>query len=184
MNKKIIFITGGARSGKSSFALAEASHIKGLKAYIATAESLDEEMEKRIEKHRKDRGNDWDTFEEPLKIAQTLQKTADDHAVVLLDCLTLWVSNLLHAGVDIQEKMDGLINALMKYKTGTGKASVMIIVSNEVGMGIVPGNEMAREFRDWAGILNQKVASAADEVYVTVSGIPVKIKGNSSAPSP
>lgn len=178
MNKKIIFITGGARSGKSSLALSAASNIKGVKAYIATAESLDEEMEKRIEKHKKDRGLGWTTFEEPLKVVEILQKTANDYDVVLLDCLTLWISNLIHAGVGIQEHIDALIETLMKCKNNSENSSAIIIVSNEVGMGIVPGNEMARSFRDWAGILNQSVASIADEVYMTVSGIPLKIKGD------
>jgi len=169
--KKIVFITGGARSGKSSFALKETSGIPGRKAYIATAEALDEEMRHRIEDHRKQRGKAWDTFEEPLMIAECINNIGDGYGAVVLDCLTLWLSNIMHATLDIGAEIEGLIAALLSHHIS------IFIVSNEVGMGIVPENEMAREFRDMAGTLNQRVAVVADEVYLVVAGIPLKIKG-------
>ena len=168
--KKIVFITGGARSGKSSFALKQASCIFGKKAYIATAEALDEEMRKRIEDHREQRGKEWDTFEEPLMIAEVINKIGDRYETLVLDCLTLWLSNIMHSDLSIEAEIESLISALLSHQTS------VFIVSNEVGLGIVPENEMARKFRDMAGLLNQKIAGAADEVYIVVAGIPLRIK--------
>lgn len=175
MKKKIVFITGGARSGKSSFALKEAAKIEGQKAYIATAQGLDDEMKERIEKHRKERGGDWDTFEEPVKVPEIISDAGDKYSVVVLDCLTLWLSNMICGDMDCGEKIGDLITVLENSKIETGN-SKLIIVSNEVGMGIVPENELARKFRDAAGLLNQKVAEIADEVYLVTAGIPIKIK--------
>ena len=179
MSSKIIFIIGGARSGKSSFALKEASTIPGKKAYIATAEALDSEMKVRIERHKKDRGNNWDTYEEPLKIIDILSDIKTKYDVVVIDCLTLWLSNLVSRNSDIIYEIEKFINALRitpAYRTGRHYALRIYIVSNEVGMGIVPDNEMAREFRDMTGVLNQKIAETADEVYLVTAGIPIKIK--------
>lgn len=170
MNKKIVFITGGARSGKSSFAITKASAVKGKSAYIATAEALDEEMKKRIERHKKERGEDWDTYEEPLHISKVIEKIGNEYGVILLDCLTLWLSNLIMDNRDIEEEINNFFCSLSAIHCP------LYIVSNEVGMGIVPENEMARRFRDWAGIMNQKAAEAADEAYMVVAGIPMKIK--------
>lgn len=170
MNKRIVFITGGARSGKSSFAMSEALKTQGRKAYIATAEALDEEMHQRIENHKRRRGNEWDTYEEPLKIADAIGNMEGKYSVIVIDCLTLWLSNLMHAGLNIEDEIESFISSLITHH------SSLFIVSNEVGMGIVPENEMARKFRDIAGMLNQKIADAADEVYMVVSGIPIKIK--------
>ncbi len=181
MSSKIIFIIGGARSGKSSFALKEASTILGKKAYIATAEALDSEMKVRIERHKKDRGNNWDTYEEPLKIAEIFREIKDKYNVIVIDCLTLWLSNLVSRNSDIIYEIEKFINALRitpAYRTGRHYALRIYIVSNEVGMGIVPDNEMAREFRDVTGVLNQKIAEIADEVYIVTAGIPVKIKSS------
>jgi adenosylcobinamide kinase/adenosylcobinamide-phosphate guanylyltransferase len=173
MKRKIVFITGGARSGKSSFALNEASKAKGQKAYIATAEALDDEMKERIKNHKKDRGSAWDTYEEPLNVAGVLSKIDNRYGAVVLDCLTLWLSNIMHKSDNPEEGIKVLTDALKSLK----EASVIYIVSNEIGMGIVPDNELAREFRDLAGFLNQEVAGLADEVYLVASGIPIKIKG-------
>ena len=189
MNKKIIFITGGARSGKSSFALAKALGVPGRKAYIATAEALDEEMTKRIEQHKKQRGKEWDTYEEPLKIAEVIKELYGNYSALVLDCLTLWLSNLF---MKTRSKGDGfpaieteiqeLLDSLGQFKSsaaddpGPGFCS-LYIVSNEVGMGIVPENETARKFRDMAGIVNQKIAEVSDEVYMLVAGIPITVKG-------
>ena len=189
MNKKIIFITGGARSGKSSFALAKCLTLQGRKAYIATAEALDEEMTKRIEQHKKQRGKDWDTYEEPLKITEVMRELDGNYAALVVDCLTLWLSNLFmktqskgYGLQTIEAEIQKLLDSLGQFKSsvagdpGSGFCS-LYIVSNEVGMGIVPENETARNFRDIAGILHQKIAEVSDEVYLMVAGIPMKMKG-------
>jgi len=173
MHKKIIFITGGARSGKSTYALKDASTVSGNKAYFATAEALDEEMRDRIENHKKQRGKDWYTYEEPLRIAEVIQETDGKYTAIVIDCLTLWLSNIMHSRLIINQEIAKLIETLRT----TDHTSHIYLVSNEVGMGIVPENEMARRFRDMAGILNQKVAEISDEVYLLVAGIPMKIKG-------
>ncbi len=199
MSRKIIFILGGARSGKSTYALKEASKFSGKKVYIATAEALDEEMKERIEKHKRERGKDWDAYEEPLKISDIIKKIEGNYSVIVIDCLTLWHSNVIHAGLNIETEIEHFISSLatihsptnqpyfnktMKIipthppllKGGGGDYQVIYIVSNEVGTGIVPENEMSRRFRDMAGLLNQKIAEVADKVYMVVAGIPVKIK--------
>jgi adenosylcobinamide kinase/adenosylcobinamide-phosphate guanylyltransferase len=172
MSREIVFITGGARSGKSAYALKEASRISGKKAYIATAEALDEEMQQRIENHKRRRGDEWITFEEPLKIAEVIKEIEGKYSVIIIDCLTLWLSNIIHGNFDIIYEIENLISTLCV----TSHVSHIYIVSNEVGMGIVPDNELARKFRDMAGILNRKIAETADEVYVVLAGIPLKIK--------
>jgi len=171
--KKIIFVTGGARSGKSRFALENALLVPGKKAFVATAEATDAEMRQRIEKHRLVRGNICDTFEEPFGISDLLKELDGSYRVVIIDCLTLWMANLIWRNANIDDEIVKFINTLRDVRGDT----LISIVSNEVGMGIVPENETARKYRDLAGFLNQKVASVADEVYLTVSGIPVKIKG-------
>jgi adenosylcobinamide kinase/adenosylcobinamide-phosphate guanylyltransferase len=173
MAHKLLFITGGARSGKSSFAERLALDSAGKRAYIATAQALDAEMSARIDQHRKKRGNSWDTYEEPLAVAELLRKLANRYQVVLVDCLTLWLSNVMahsKGDGDVAAHSDELVRAAKDF------SGLCIVVSNEVGLGIVPDNPLARMFRDYAGLLNQKVAQAADEVYFTASGIPVKIK--------
>ena len=172
---KITFVIGGARSGKSSFALKEASKIQGQKAYMATAEALDEEMKERIAKHKRERNADWDTYEEPVRVADALSDLKSRYSVVIIDCLTIWLSNLICNNLACNKEIDDLINVLQNSKLKT-QNSKLFLVSNEVGMGIVPENELARRFRDMAGFLNQKVAEAADEVYLVTSGIPLKIK--------
>jgi adenosylcobinamide kinase/adenosylcobinamide-phosphate guanylyltransferase len=196
MRRNIIFITGGARSGKSSFGLKLAEdRLKALglkeknnsleetsifslqpkKAYIATAQAFDEEMKDRIEKHRQQRGNDWHTVEEPFDIVGALNKLKE-YPVILLDCLTLWISNLMLNNIDIQREIEQFLNTI-NSSAFSFQPSALIIISNEVGMGIVPENELARRFRDIAGMFNQKVAENSDEVYFVVSGMPIKIKG-------
>jgi adenosylcobinamide kinase / adenosylcobinamide-phosphate guanylyltransferase len=174
-SRKVILIIGGARSGKSSFALKEASDITGEKAYIATAEALDDEMRERIDQHKKQRGKDWDTYEEPIKIGGLVKDIGNNYHVIVVDCLTLWLSNLMHAGLNITDAFDDLKKAL-DYIGKSERALRIYIVSNEVGLGIVPENELARRFRDIAGTLNQEIAAIADEVYMLVAGIPLKIK--------
>jgi len=172
----LIFITGGARSGKSKLALQLAERAGGKVAFIATARAGDDEMAERILIHRKSRPKEWITVEEPIDVPWAISKAAD-HDLVIIDCLTLLLSNLMLDSSSLNEtggildKMEDLVKASRSFK-GT-----VIVVSNEVGMGIVPENELARKFRDLAGRANQIMANAADEVYLCVSGIPVKLKG-------
>lgn len=170
----IIFVTGGARSGKSSFALLEASKREGGKAYIATAEALDNEMKERIHKHKTERGDDWDTFEEPLDITEVLESVKDRYDVILLDCLTLWLSNTLLKSRHPEEKIHAFTERLISLRSADGPH--FYLVSNEVGMGIVPDNALSRRFRDLTGTLNQRIAALADEVFLVIAGIPVKVK--------
>jgi adenosylcobinamide kinase/adenosylcobinamide-phosphate guanylyltransferase len=173
MTNRIYFITGGARSGKSAFAEKVAGNLNGKRAYIATAQAFDAEMAERIAKHQKSRGDAWDTYEEPLAVDELLQKLSGRYAVILLDCLTLWLSNVIaHTDGDdgVFRKMDRLVAAVQACK------GACILVSNEVGLGIVPDNPLARKFRDMAGVLNQRMAAVADEAYFTAAGIPMKIK--------
>ncbi len=112
LKQKVIFVTGGAKSGKSSFALNEAAKHEGTKAFIATAEALDKEMEERIERHKGERGEAWDTYEEPLKITDTIAKLKGRYSVIVLDCLTLWLSNAMHRNADIEHEIENLLNIL------------------------------------------------------------------------
>jgi len=189
--KKIVFITGGARSGKSRFALKEASRISGKKVYLATAEAIDKEMRQRIEDHKRQRGDDWVTYEEPLKIAELVEEIKCRYTVILIDCLTLWLSNLLiktdnpgYRTQTIETEIERFLDVLKCFKDSPvcelgPEPCSLFIISNEVGMGIVPENELARRFRDMAGLLNQKVSEVSDEVYMLVAGIPIKVKGGS-----
>jgi adenosylcobinamide kinase/adenosylcobinamide-phosphate guanylyltransferase len=168
---RTVLVIGGARSGKSSFALSKAGSFPGKKAYIATAEALDEEMKERIEKHRGERGKEWETFEEPIKMAGALKEMGSGYNAAVIDCLTLWLSNLLLGTEDPEEEIEGFLSLLRERDHPP-----FFIVSNEVGMGIVPDNPLSRRFRDLAGRLNQKVAGIADEVYLVTAGIPLRIK--------
>ena len=173
MANKIYFITGGARSGKSAFAENLAKGVAGKRAYIATAQALDPEMAVKIERHRKDRDTVWDTYEEPLAVAELLRKLSNRYQVVLLDCLTLWLSNVIaHAAGDdaVTARSLELVAAIKDF------GGSCIVVSNEVGLGIVPDNPLARKFRDFAGMVNQKMAGGAGGGYFTAYGVPVEIK--------
>ncbi len=174
MDKKIIFITGGARSGKSRFAQELGRNFPGPWAYLATAQPLDREMAERILHHKQSRSADWHTLEEPLRVAEMLRKNGDRFGLILLDCLTLWISNLMMEGRS-EENIIG--NADLLIQAGRATECSLIFVGNEVGMGIVPENPQARTFRDLSGLVQQKIAREADEVYLMVSGLPQKIKG-------
>lgn len=165
----VILITGGARSGKSTRAETRAKAFPGRPVYIATAEALDAEMEARIAKHRARRGTDWVEREVPLDLVSALVAT-DGGGARLVDCLTLWLSNLMHAERDWESEVNELADALPQLK------SPVVLVTNEVGLGIVPDNALARSFRDAAGIMNQTIAAAADEVEFVVAGLPMKLK--------
>jgi adenosylcobinamide kinase/adenosylcobinamide-phosphate guanylyltransferase len=175
---QIIFITGGARSGKSSFAEQTAHKFGTPLCYLATAQSLDDEMGRRIGKHQQRRGDAWHTVEEPLLPAQALTENDGAFNVILIDCLTLWLSNLLmlheYLGAKAEERI--LEDVLHLAETLRSMKTPVIVVSNEVGMGIVPENRLARMFRDLAGQANQIIAAAADEAWLVTSGIPLKLK--------
>lgn len=168
--KRITFVIGGARSGKSAFALARASEMPGNKVFIATAQAYDGEMQDRIRKHQLERGDSWVTIEEPLYLGRALESIKGSYEVLVVDCLTLWLSNLMMNNGDIENETEAFLNSL------SDPGGPLFAVSNEVGMGIVPENELARKFRDLAGRLNQQVAALADEVYLVAAGIPLKIK--------
>jgi adenosylcobinamide kinase/adenosylcobinamide-phosphate guanylyltransferase len=169
---RIVFVTGGTRSGKSSFALNEASRLTGRKVFVATAQAFDQEMEQRIGKHKRERGTEWETIEEPYDLARALGIVSQNHDVAVVDCLTIWLSNLMTKPEVMEEAQNGFVESLQALKKGIH----LFIVSNEVGMGIVPENAMARQFRDMAGHLNQRVARVATEAYFVVAGMPVRIK--------
>lgn len=168
---KIILITGGARSGKSSFAEKLAIQQDKRLFYIATGQPLDREMHYRIKKHRLRRGKIWKTIEESKNIFKVLHKISD--GVAVLDCVTLWISNLISAGLsdaNIRKEVLKILKIADK-----GKFSI-IIVTNEVGNGIVPDNKLARRYRDLLGIINQIIADKANTVLWMCSGIPVEVK--------
>jgi adenosylcobinamide kinase/adenosylcobinamide-phosphate guanylyltransferase len=171
----IIFVTGGARSGKSDFVQELAEKLEGKRVFLATAEALDDEMKERIRKHKEKRGDRWDTLEEPLDLGNAIRSVSKSCRTILVDCLTVWLSNLLMEYKDedeiISEMTDDLFSSMDDFE------ETLIIVSNEVGLGIVPDNKLARIYRDKLGFLNQRMAKRADQVYILFSGIPVKIKG-------
>ena len=172
MTKEIVLITGGARSGKSRYAELRAAEMGARPLYVATAEAKDEEMAKRIAKHRKRRGNQWRTIEEPLELTDALLAQRGKTDCALVDCLTLWISNLLirHDDKYASEKVEELIEKLPQLDFH------LLFVTNEVGWGIVPDNPLARKFRDLAGWTNQRLAQAANEVNLMVAGMPMIIK--------
>ena len=164
-------VLGGARSGKSRFAenLVTSSGLE--RHYIATGRAWDEEMQARIDQHKAGRGGSWSTHEEPLALAERLAAIDGAGRAILVDCLTLWLTNLMMEGRDIAVQAAALAAWLPQAKAR------LVIVSNEVGLGIVPENRMAREFRDHAGRLHQMIAAKADEVYFIAAGLPLKMKG-------
>jgi len=186
-NPRLIFILGGARSGKSAYALKLAESIPGEKVYLATAQALDEEMRERIKRHKKERGNNWTTIEEPINVVDVIKKNetpplnpsfskwgqggiSGKYNVILLDCLTLWISNLMHRKTGVRRSIDKFVSTCKRSKAN------IIIVSNEVGLGIVPENHLAREFRDIVGYTNQRIAEVSDEVYFMTAGIPMRVR--------
>ena len=166
-----IFITGGARSGKTALAEKLALRLGRNPAYLATAETRDGEMTARVAAHRAARAGRFETIEETLDLAGALKQAEQLHDIVLVDCLTLWLSNLMEAERDIDDEIGTLI------ATADGLAARAIFVSNEVGLGIVPDNALARRFRDHAGRLNQAVAAASAHAYLVASGLPLTLKG-------
>jgi adenosylcobinamide kinase / adenosylcobinamide-phosphate guanylyltransferase len=166
----VTLVLGGARSGKSAHAEALIAEHGGAPVYVATAEPGDGEMAERIAAHRARRGEAWRTVEAPVALAEAVRSEARAGNAVLVDCLTLWLSNLLFAARDVEAEVEDLMAAL------EGAEGPVVLVSNEVGLGIVPENALARAFRDHAGRLNQRVAAAADRVVLVTAGLPMTLK--------
>lgn len=165
--------TGGARSGKSRYALSLASQYEK-RGFIATAVACDDEMKARIKAHKKERGSSFITIEEPYKITDAVHSLGEKLECIVLDCVTVWLGNIMHTygeGAEIYPEAERFIESLGKPPCD------LIIVTNEVGTGIIPHNSLARQFRDTAGSVNQRIADLSDTVVLMVSGIPVFIKG-------
>ena len=177
---------GGARSGKSRFAQKMAEGLSEKVLFVATAEGLDEEMRARIQEHRRTRLTKWRTVEAPRAVAEFVRQNLEEAEVVLVDCVTLLVSNLLTGGSETGQPgcehfVVGEVRGLIKLMDEAG--ATFVIVSNEVGLGLVPDNALGRDYRDTLGKVNQMLSARADEVYFLVSGIPLKIKDRIS-PAP
>ena len=171
---QLTLVTGGCRSGKSRYALDQADKFDH-PVFIATAESTDEEMRSRIEHHQAERGEKFYTIERPYNPASAFTDLPSETDVVILDCVTVWIGNLLNCYGE-QADNAGEIENLLQTITSIPLACRCIVVTNETGLGVVPMNAMARQFRDLAGSVNQRLAQAADSVVMTVCGIPVTIK--------
>ncbi|MDG5816018.1 bifunctional adenosylcobinamide kinase/adenosylcobinamide-phosphate guanylyltransferase [Chitinispirillales bacterium ANBcel5] len=176
---KFVLITGGVRSGKSAWALKRANESPSKsKVFIATAECFDEEMKERVTNHKLERGDEWVTVEEPYKIDRAVGDL-DNCSAAVIDCCTVWLGNIWYKNGDsdtaLVKNIENFSKSLLKWQQSEGTGEI-VIVSNEVGWGIVPLEKSVRRYRDWAGKLNQKIASLADEVYLCVAGISVKIK--------
>jgi len=170
----LVFVTGGARSGKSRFAQSLAESRPGPLLYVASAEPGDPEMTERIARHRAQRGPRWRTLEEPLNVAERLPAEASGTGGVLFDCLTIWLANLFEEHARNSEAVLGELDRLLAV---VAELSVpVVVVANEVGGGIVPENSLARAFRDLAGLASQRLAAAAAEAWLVVAGLPLRLK--------
>ncbi|WP_295867853.1 bifunctional adenosylcobinamide kinase/adenosylcobinamide-phosphate guanylyltransferase [uncultured Veillonella sp.] len=184
MKSQIILCSGGARSGKSEFAERLALSTEGRKAYVATGQAFDEEMVNRIKKHQERRGDIWRNFEVPLYLAKEWQNISQSADVILIDCLTMFTTNHMMAHGSIQGQQDAndleeavlseLESLLSLIASSDGKT--VIFVTNEIGLGIVPDNKLARYFRDIAGRVNRTVATVANKLYLTISGVTIELK--------
>ena len=173
-SKESVLVLGGARSGKSAYALRRAQEWNGQLVYLATAEAKDEEMKKRISRHRTQRrGRRWVTVEEPIEVVWQLKELDDSIGGVVLDCVTLWVSNALLTGQRdaLESQVAELVEELPLFSFH------FLAVSNEVGLGLVPDNPLGREYRDLLGAVNQQLAQACNEVLFLAAGLPMKLKG-------
>lgn len=165
-----VLVLGGARSGKSRMALQLAEAASARRVYIATAQAFDDEMHERIARHREERDASWRTQDAPLDLADAIQETTDPECVVLVDCLTLWLSNIQLSERDPKHATNLLLEAV------NGAAGPLVLVSNEVGQGIVPATPLGRAFRDEQGRLNQRIAEACDAVVFVAAGCPILLK--------
>jgi len=174
MPGRIILITGGVKSGKSAYALTLGQELGVKHAFIATATAGDDEMARKIAAHKAERAGRWQTYEEPFDIASVLQRIGHEYSSVIIDCMTLWVSNLLTlhnlADDEIEAAFSGFVEALKSV------ACPVIIVTNEVGLGVMPADRLARRYQNQLGAVNRRIAGVSDGIYVMISGIPVKIK--------
>ena len=168
-----LLVLGGARSGKTRYALALAEATARERLYLATGSAGDEEMAARIARHKAERGAGWTTWEEPLALCAAIEAQARAERVVLVDCLTFWLANLMFAAADLAQEAKKLCTTIARLN------GPVILVSNEVGAGLVPETNLGREFRDWQGRLNQDVARACDGVVLVTAGLPTLLKPSS-----
>jgi len=181
---RLVLVGGGVRSGKSDFALGLAKALGTRPAFVATAQAWDDEMRARIARHRDERDTSFVTIEEPLDLEEAIERAANEHDVVLVDCLTLWLSNLLCNDIDderLYSRIDRLV-AVARRVSASASASV-VLVTNEVGLGIVPDNALSRRFRDAAGTLHRRLATVADEVHFAAMGMVLRLKPGPVEPS-
>ena len=184
MKSTIILCSGGARSGKSEFAEQLALSLKGRKAYVATGQAFDDEMKDRIKKHQLRRGKEWITFEIPLHLHENWEHIKNVSDVILIDCLTMFTSNhvFAHGDINTQEDANRIESIILEElrllleKINNSNDKTVIFVTNEIGLGIVPENKLARYFRDITGRVNREVANAANKMYLTVSGVTIELK--------
>ena len=169
---KLILVLGGAASGKSQAALDLAGQ-RGPRAFVATGQALDREMKVRIQRHQATRSSDWETAEVPADIGAWIRKNSTNYQLIVIDCLTLWLSNLKGRRLRDSAISDATVDLLQAIRRA--KACV-VVVSNELGLGLVPATKTVRAFRDLAGRINQQVAAEADEVYLVVSGLPLRLR--------
>ena len=184
MKSTIILCSGGARSGKSEFAEQLALSLKGRKAYVATGQAFDDEMKDRIKKHQLRRGKEWITFEIPLHLHKNWEEIKNVSDVILIDCLTMFTSNhvFAHGDINTQEDSNRIESIILEElrllleDINNSNDKTVICVTNEIGLGIVPENKLARYFRDITGRVNREVASAANKMYLTISGVTIELK--------
>lgn len=184
MKSTIILCSGGARSGKSEFAEQLALSLKGRKAYVATGQAFDDEMKDRIKKHQLRRGKEWITFEIPLHLHKNWEQIKNLSDVILIDCLTMFTSNhvFAHGDINTQEDSNRIESIILEelrlllQEINNSNDKTVIFVTNEIGLGIVPENKLARYFRDITGRVNREVASAANKMYLTISGVTIELK--------
>lgn len=184
MKSTIILCSGGARSGKSEFAEQLALSLKGRKAYVATGQAFDDEMKDRIKKHQLRRGKEWITFEIPLHLHKNWEQIKNVSDVILIDCLTMFTSNhvFAHGDINTQEDSNRIESIILEElrllleDINNSNDKTVIFVTNEIGLGIVPENKLARYFRDITGRVNREVASSANKMYLTISGVTIELK--------
>lgn len=184
MKSTIILCSGGARSGKSEFAEQLALSLKGRKAYVATGQAFDDEMKDRIKKHQLRRGKEWITFEIPLYLHKNWEQIKNVSDVILIDCLTMFTSNhvFAHGDINSQEDANRIESIILEelrlllQEINNSNDKTVIFVTNEIGLGIVPENKLTRYFRDITGRVNREVASAANKMYLTISGVTIELK--------